>query len=42
MNGKQPPEGISSKEWQATPESVRQLVMNLLTRLEQLQQDVAH
>jgi hypothetical protein len=41
MNGKQPPEGITTKEWQATPESVRQLVMQLLTRLEQMQQEVA-
>ena len=41
MDGKQQSEGISTKEWQVTPESVRQLVMNMLTRLEQLQQEVA-
>jgi transposase len=41
MNRNQPPEGISIQDWQATPESVRQLVLNLLASLEQLQQEVA-
>lgn len=41
MNGKQPPDSVSTKDWQATPEAVRQLVMNLLTNLEQLQREVA-
>lgn len=40
MNGKQPPDGISTEDWQATPETVRQLVLNLLASLEQLQQEV--
>jgi transposase len=41
MKGQQPPDGISARDWQATPESVRQLVLNLLSSLEQLQQEVA-
>ena len=41
MNGQQPPDGTSTRDWQATPESVRRLVMHLLTSLEQLQQEVA-
>jgi transposase len=42
MNRKQPPPaGISDKDWQATPESVRQLVLRLFATLEQLQQEVA-
>jgi transposase len=41
MNRKQPPQGISAKDWQATPESVRQMVLSLLSTVEQLQQEVA-
>jgi len=41
MNEKQPPAGISKTDWQATPESVRQLVVGLLVTVEQLQQAVA-
>jgi transposase len=41
MNRKQPPPGISDKDWQTTPEPVRQLVLSLLATLEQLQQEVA-
>lgn len=41
MNSQQPPPGISSAEWAATPASVRSLVKSLLTTVEQLQQRVA-
>lgn len=41
MDKKQPPTGISAADWQATPESVRQLVVGLLASVEQLQQAVA-
>ncbi len=41
MKGQEVPEGISGREWQATPESVRQLVLSLLATVERLQQEVA-
>lgn len=41
MDEQQPPGGISVEDWQATPESVRRLVMALLATVEQLQQEVA-
>jgi transposase len=41
MSREQPPAGISTKDWQATPEAVRQLVKDLLSSLIQLQQEVA-
>ena len=41
MSEKQPPGDISVKDWQATPESVRQLVLVLLDTIGQLQQEVA-
>lgn len=41
MDEKQPPAGISVADWQATPESVRQLVVGLLATVEQLQQAMA-
>jgi len=41
MDKKQPPASISKSDWQATPESVRQLVVGLLASVEQLQQAVA-
>lgn len=40
MNEQQPPDGISVEDWQATPESVCQLVLALLVTVEQLQQEV--
>lgn len=40
MKGQEPPEGISTRDWQATPESVRLLVLSLLATVEQLQQEV--
>ena len=42
MDEKQPPGGIAVEDWQATPESVRQLVLTLLAMVEQLQQEVAN
>ena len=41
MDKNQPPAGISVADWQATPESVRQLVVGLLATVDQLQQAVA-
>lgn len=41
MNEKEPPSGITVKDWQATPESVRQMVLTLLATIEQMQQEVA-
>jgi transposase len=41
MDEQQLPGGIPVEDWQATPESVRQLVMALLATVEQLQQEVA-
>ena len=41
MDKQQPPGGISVEEWQATPTSVRQLVLALMATIEQLQQEVA-
>jgi transposase len=41
MDKKQRPDGISVKDWQTTPESVRQLVLTLLGTVGQLQQEVA-
>lgn len=41
MDMKQPPPGISAADWQATPEAVRQLVVGLLSSLEQMQQALA-
>ena len=40
MDEQQPPGGISVEEWQATPESVRQLVLALMATIEQLQKDL--
>jgi transposase len=41
MSEQQPPGGITVEEWQATPESVRQVVLALLATVEQLQHEVA-
>lgn len=41
MNRKHPPEDISTQDWQATPESVRRLVLSLLTTVAQFQQELA-
>jgi transposase len=41
MSKKLPPEKIPVQDWQATPESVRQLISDLLASVEQLQKEVA-
>lgn len=41
MDENQPPAGISVVDWQATPKSVRQLVVGFLATVDQLQQAVA-
>jgi transposase len=41
MNEQQPPGGISAEDWQATPASVRQMVLALMATIEQLQKEVA-
>lgn len=41
MDTQQPPEGISTEEWAATPETVRVLITSLLHTVKQLEQNVA-
>lgn len=42
MSKKRAVDKIPAPDWQATPDSVRQLVLDLLVRVEQLQQEVAN